>query len=65
MQVLPQKRTCCCCCRQRIKSAKPRQIHATGDGLEEQPSEYDLPIDCLNNSLSEPMMVVVNIMKPP
>ena len=48
-------------CRQRLKSAKPRQIHATSDGLEEQPSEYDLPIDCLKNALSEPMTVVVNI----
>ena len=48
-------------CRQRLKSAKPRQIHAMSDGLEEQPSEYDLPIDCLKNALSEPMTVVVNI----
>ena len=52
-------------CRQKLKSAKPRQIHAMSDGLEEQPSEYDLPIDCLKNALSEPMTVVVNINETP
>ena len=52
-------------CRQKLKSAKPRQIHATSDGLEEQPSEFDLPIDCLKNALSEPMTVVVNINETP
>ena len=51
--------------RQKLKSAKPRQIHATSDGLEEQPSEYDLPIDCLKNALSEPMTIVVNINETP
>ena len=52
-------------CRQKLKSAKPRQIHATSDGLEEQPSEFDLPVDCLKNALSEPMTVVVNINETP